>query len=135
MAAKSGKLGKIEYAGAKVLNINQWTVDIDTNMLDVTAWSTGTDQWRSFAAGLSGAAASVSGFWDADGSTGQKNLQTNVLTPSTGTLILYINKAGGENLRGTVLMERMGVDVALDGTADVAFDCRFTGAVTYSTAT
>lgn len=134
MAALSGKAGKIEYGGGKVVNINSWTLDIDTNMIDVTAWSTGTDQWRSYVPGLSGAAFTASGFFDA-ASTGQTDMRTNTLTPSTAQIILYADKSGGANFRGSAYIERLGLDVSIDGTADVAYDGRFTGAVTYSTAT
>jgi hypothetical protein len=140
MPALSGKSGKVKYGGVNVFRINQWTIDIDTNLMDTTNFTTSTGpQWRTYTAGLSGAAGTISGFWDAttgaSGSSGQEDMQTNILTPTTAQLILTIDKTGGPNYRGSVLLERLAVDAAIDGTVDAAYDFRFNGAVAYSTAT
>ena len=136
MASVSGKHGKIEYASGKVVNVTAWNCDIDTNLIENTAWSTSTDQWRSYVAGLSGAAGSLTANFD-QASTGQKNIWTNILTPTTGLLILYVDRrgAGGANIRGSALFERMGLDVDIDGKADATYDFRYTGTVAYSTST
>jgi len=134
MAALSGKAGRVEWASGKADGFNHWTLDVDTNMLETTSWSTGTDQWRSYAAGLSGGAGTVSGLFDAL-STGQDNMRVATLTPSTGLLVLEIDKVGGAKFSGSAFLERLGLDVDIDGTADVAYGFRFTGAVGYTTTT
>ena len=135
MAVTAGKLGKGQYGGdGKTGGVNHWDLDVQTNMLNVPAWSTGTDQWESYAAGLSGGSGTISGFFDA-ASTGQDTLRANLLAATTGQLILYVDRAGGPNFRGSVLLESLGLGVDLDGTADVSYGFRFTGAVAYSTAT
>ena len=136
MTAIAGKSGRVQYGGGKVLRINSWNIDIDTNLPEVTAWSTGTDQWRQYIGGLSGAAGNISGFYDVEGSTGQEDMQTATLTPSTGQAILYVDAGSvGSNFRGSILFERMGVNVDIDDVATVDYGYRFTGTVTYSTAT
>ncbi|MFH2071891.1 MAG: phage tail tube protein, partial [Actinomycetota bacterium] len=118
----------------KVVNINNWSLQIDTNLLDVTSWSTGTDQWRAYTPGLSGAAGSASGFFDA-ASTGQNDIRSNILTPAASTCKLEIDKAGGAAYTGSIYLSGYGVDVAIDGTADISVDFTFNGAVAYTTTT
>ena len=133
MAALSGKAGRFDYGG-QVVNINHWSLDIDTNMLEVTAWSTGTDQWRAYTPGLSGASGSASGFFDA-ASTGQNDIRTNILVPAASTCRLEIDKDGGAAYTGSIYLSGYGLDVDIDGTVDVSIGFTFNGAVAYSTAT
>ena len=137
MAAISGKNGLVQYGGAPVLRINNWSADIAVDDLDVTSWTTGTDQWRARIAGLSGVSGSFSGFWDAHsgGSTAQVDLQTNVLTPATGTLILEADKVTGGKYSMDVVLTGQNVSVSIDGTADVSWDFVSNGTVTFSTTT
>ena len=133
MAALSGKAGRFDYGG-QVVNMNAWSLQIDTNLLEVTPWSTGTDQWRTYTPGLSGAAGSASGFFDA-ASTGQNDIRTNILTPAASTCRLEIDKSGGAAYTGTIYLSGYSLDDSIDGTADVSIDFTFTGAVAYSTTT
>ena len=133
MAALSGKKGYFNYGG-KVVNINHWSLDVNTNLLDVTAWSTGTDQWRAITPGLSGAAGSASGFFDAD-STGQDDLWSNILVPAASTCRLSIDESTGSAFTGSIYLSGYGADVAIDGTADISVDFTFNGAVAYTTTT
>ena len=133
MAALSGKAGRFDYGG-QVVNINHWTLDVDTNLIEVTPWSTGTDQWRAYTPGLSGAAGTASGYFDA-ASTGQNDMRSNILTPAASTCRLEIDKTGGAAFTGSIYLERLNLDVDIDGSADVAYDFRFNGAVAYTTTT
>lgn len=137
MAALTGKGGEIRYGAKAIFRLNHWDLNIDTNIHDVTAWTTSAAAWRTNIAGLSGANATISGHWDMIGDTsGQKGkLQTNMLTPTTAQLILYVDGAGGENYRGSVLLSGMAVSADIDGTIDATWNATFTGAVSYSTAT
>ena len=135
MAAISGKAAKVAYGGGKVNNFSaSWSIDIDTNMMDVTVHSTGDVQWRDFIAGLSGWSGSIDGFEDAT-STGLDDIRTNTLTPSTAQLILYVDKSGGENYRGSALISSYSVASDIDGTADTTVNFQGTGTLTYSSAT
>lgn len=135
MASLSGKAAKVQYStDTALVGFNNWSVDVDVNMLDVTVFTTGTLQWRSMISGLSGFTGQISGLFDA-ASTGQTILRTNTLTPTTALFIGYFDKSGGANLRGSVLISTMNHAVDIDGTADVTFSLQGTGALTYSTAT
>ncbi|MHC5112315.1 MAG: hypothetical protein ACYTHJ_20855 [Planctomycetota bacterium] len=136
MAALSGKKGLVEYKGGQVAYIRNWSMDVNTNMLDVTVWTTGTDQWRAMTPGLSGAAGSFSGFFvGSTVSTGQKNVRVNTLTPATGTIKLSMDKDGGESFTGSVYFDSMGHSADIDGTVDSNYSFVFNGAVTFSTTT
>jgi len=140
MAAVSGKVGKIQYKGNKVLGVRGWTLDMDTNMTEVTSWTTGTEQWRSYVPGLTGAVGTFTGFFDPT-STGQKDirvgagLSTSIVALTTGTIQLYIDRSGGEHLTGGVYFTGQSFDADIDGTVNFDGSFRFNGAVTFATAT
>ncbi len=134
MAAVSGKGGTILYGGVSVASLNNWSLDIDTNMLEVTSFTTSNVVWRTFAAGLNGASGSVSGFWDS-ASTAQDDMRTNSLVPASAAVVLELDQTVGGKFSGTAFLSRQSPSASIDGTADVSYDLQFTGAVTYATAT
>ncbi len=134
MAELSGKAAKVLYSTAAVNNLDSWDLTADTNMLDVTTFTTGTVQWRDFIDGLSGWSGTVSGNFDI-GSTGATDMRINALTPSTAQIELYLDKVGGESLLGSCFLNSMGHTVAIDGTAEFTFSVQGTGALTFSTTT
>lgn len=139
MAGIAGKQGTVYYAGGAVATINNWSLDIDSDALETSSFTTGVPAWRTFIGGLNGWSGSVSGFWAlstaAGTSTGQKDLQDNILTPTTGTLVLEVDQTGGGKYSGDVVLTRQSVSVAVDGVADVSWDFTGNGAVTYTTTT
>jgi predicted secreted protein len=134
MGTLTGKSGKIEYAGGKVASIGSWSADVNVDIRDHTTFSTGTLLWRTRKDGLAEWSASADGFFDA-ASTGQTDIRTNLLTPSTGQFIGYLDKTGGENYRGSCFVSGMSVGADVDGDVTVQFQFEGTGALTYSTAT
>ncbi len=134
MAEISGKAAKVLYGTAPVNILDSWDLTADTNMLDVTTFSTGTTQWRDFIAGLSGWTGIVSGNFDI-GSTGLTDMRVNSLTPSTAAIELFMDKVGGESLDGSVFISSMGHTAPIDGTVEVSFSFQGTGALTFSTTT
>ena len=135
MAALSGKVGLVEYKGVPVLRIQSWTANVNTDLRDVTSFSTGTLQWREFITGLSGASGSFDGFWDAQGSTAQDDCVEAALAGSTGSLVLTLDKEGGDSLTCGTYFSGLTAGSAVDGDATVTFDFTVNGAVVYSTAT
>jgi predicted secreted protein len=134
MATLSGKSGKIEYGGGKVASIRNWSLNMDTNMLDHTSWSTGTDQWRSFTAGLSGWSGSAGDLWD-ETSTGQDTMRTNFLTPSTATIVFHMDKSSGGSFSGACYVSGISMGAAIDGDVTANYTLQGTGALSYSTST
>ncbi len=134
MAEISGKQAKVTFGAAPVNILDSWDLTADTNMLDVTTFSTGTTQWRDFIAGLSGWTGTVSGNFDIE-STGLTDMRVNALTPSTAAIELFMDKVGGESLDGSVFLSSMGHTAPIDGTVEVSFSFQGTGALTFSTTT
>lgn len=134
MATLSGKTGKIEYGGGKVASIRNWTLDSNVNMLDHTVWSTGTDQWRVWKAGLSGWSGTVGDLYD-ETSTGQDQMRTNFLTPTTATMVLHMDKAAGGSYSGATYISGISMGAAIDGDVTASYSYQGTGALAYSTST
>lgn len=134
MAELSGKSALVEYDGGQVASLDNWTVTVDNDMLDVTTFSTGTLQFRDFIVGLSGWTATISGNFDV-ASTGLTDLRVNTLTPATGTIILYADKDGGEALQGDTFISTMGQTAAIDGKVEIDFSLQGNGAIIFSTTT
>ncbi len=136
MAATDGKGGTVYIGSAPVLRVNQWSLDIDSNMLETTSWTTGTDTWRTYVAGLNNVTGTISGFWDAaGGSTAQKTLQDNIFTPASVTIVLEADQDAGGKYSMTAFLSRQTVSADIDGTVDISWDIQGSGAVTYTTTT
>ncbi len=136
MAAVAGKKGLVSYKGVPVYRINNWSLDVNVEALDTTSWSTGTDQWKTNISGLSEWSGSISGFWDVStSSTAQKDLQTNVLTPATGTITLEGEKDAGGKYSGDVVLTTNSISFAIDAVGETSFDFVGNGTLTYSTTT
>ena len=136
MAAISGKGGTVYIGSVPVLRVSGWNLDVDSNMLDVTSFSTAVTSWRSFAAGLNNVTGSINAFWDAGGgSTAQKDMQDNIFTPTAATLVLEVDQTAGGKYSQSAFLSRQSVSVDIDGTADMSWDIQGTGAVTYTTTT
>ena len=134
MSEISGKVALVEYGGVFIQSLDNWTATVDTEMLDITTFSTGTLQFRDFIPGLSGWIATVSGNFDST-STGLDDMRINTLVPATATVTLYADKVGGESLTGNTFISSMGQTAAIDGMVEIDFSLQGTGALTFSTTT
>ncbi len=133
--ALTGKSGIVHYRGVPVYQIRDWSINVSNDMRDHTSFTTGTLQWRVIAPGLSGANGAFNGFWNPTGSTAQKDCMDAALAASTGDVILFADKSGGDSLTGSVYFSGFTAGSAVDGDATAGFPFTFNGAVTYSTAT
>lgn len=134
MAAVQGRHGLVKWATKQIMRADHWDISLDVDMLDVTAFSTDGVQWRSFLPGLSQWSGTVSGFADVVGdSSGQKAIQTAILTPATGTIKLMLSETGGEALNGAVYWRNMSNTVDVADSEKIVFSFQGTGALTYTT--
>jgi len=134
MPAVTGKGGTVTYKGGNVAQINSWSIDVNTNMHDVTSFSTEAVVWREFAAGLQGWSGSIDGIFSAT-STGQSDLIADTITPTTATVILEIDKINGGKLTGSIYLESMSIGVDIDSMIDMSWSMTGNGAVAYTTST
>ena len=134
MAEITGKQAKVIYAGGQVAALDEWSVDTDASMHDVTTFSTGTVQWRQQIVGLSGWTASAAGNFDV-ASTGLDDMRVATLTPATGTFNFFMDKVGGEAFNGSGFIQTMSHSAPIDGVVEVDFSIQGTDALTYTTTT
>ena len=134
MAAITGKSGTVLYAGGSVATIKSWSMDIQTDMHDVTTLSTGVVQWREFAAGISGWTGSIEGTFNAD-STGQNNMIVASLAATTAAVVLEMDKDAGGSFVGGCFLESMSVGVDIDNQTDMTWSAQGSGSLAYSTST
>ncbi len=135
MAARTGTDGLVNYKGVPVLRIQNWSASINTDIRDHTSFTTGGTKWRTTAPGLAGGSGTFDGFWDASGSTAQKDCINAVLAGSTGTVVLYADQDDGDALTGAIYFSGLSAGSAVDGDSTVSFPFTFNGAVTYTTTT
>jgi len=134
MAAVTGKGGTVSYAGGNVATINSWSIDIGSDMHDVTSFSTALAQWRDYIVGLSGWTGSIDGIFN-PASTGQNNMINATLTPTTATVVLEMDQTGGGKFTGSVFLESGSFSVDIGSPVDVSWSMQGTGSLTYSTST
>jgi hypothetical protein len=134
MAALQGRHGLVKWKTKQIFRADHWDLSLDVDMLDVSAFSTDGKQWRDFLPGLSQWSGTISGFQDVIGdSSGQKAIQTAILTPATGTVKLFLSETGGENLYGSVYFRNESLNVDVADSEKMVFGFQGTGTLTYST--
>ena len=140
MAAVAGRHGYIEYgttaAPKQIYRLDHWDLTANSEMLDVSSFTTDGATWRAFIPGLQSWSGSISGFADAVAdSSGQKAIQTALLTPATGNILLFFSETGREHLKGAVYWTAENVSVDVADSEKVVFNFQGTGALSYATAT
>ena len=134
MAALQGRHGLVKWKTKQIYRINSWSLNLAVDQLDVTSFSTDGAQFRSFLPGLTGWSGSCDGFLDVIGDTsGQKAIQTAVLTPATGTIILLTDETNGNGYTGSVYFNNLSVNVAVEDSQKINLGFQGTGALTWST--
>lgn len=133
MAELSGKSSRFDYAG-HVADMDNWDLTVDTNMIDVTSYTTGTLQWREMIDGLSGWTGTANFNYNVD-STGLSDIITNTLTPTTATAKFEMDKVGGEGFSGSCYLSSLSVSAPIDGKVAGSVSIQGTGALTFTTTT
>jgi predicted secreted protein len=135
MAALTGKGGTVLYAGGSVASIGSWSMDIDNAMHDITSFTTSAEQWRTFAAGLSGWTGSLDGVGYDSASTGQANLIAATLTPVSAAVVLELDQTVGGKLTGTAFLNSASLGADIDGMTNATWSMQGTGSVAFTTST
>lgn len=134
MAALQGRHGLVKWKTKQIYRVDHWDLSLDVDQLDVTAFSTDGVQFRSFLPGLSAWGGTLSGFTDVISDTsGQRAIQTAVLTPATGTIILYTDETNGNGYTGAVYWRNLSVSVDVADSEKISLAFQGTGALSYST--
>jgi predicted secreted protein len=128
MAAAAGKAGLVKIGTDTVANINNWSLDISSDTLDVTEFG---DSYKNYIAGLKDWKATIEGYWDVAADTnGQTALQTAFLAGNSVTLKLYVNNTNYYS--GTAFITSMSPEAAVDDVVNVSFEFQGSGALSYN---
>lgn len=130
MPALHGKGGKVLIGANTVSEIDEWSLDIDRKMHDVTSFGDAALPWESFIAGLTGAKAKFQGRLDMTDTNGQVAL-FNSLTSDTA-LTLTLNLSSSHNFGFSAFVEKFSGKAPIKDVETVSWDLQVTGAVTYT---
>jgi len=134
MAVLHGKNALVKYKTKTVVGLNSWSLTVDNEILDVTAFSSDGVTYRAWTPGYGAWSGSISGFLDLTDSSGQAVIRTALLTPATGTVQLFIHDSTGENFAGDVYWKSGSYSASVDSPEPVVFNFQGNGALTYATA-
>ena len=111
-------------------SMTQWTMNIDAGLIETNGFGS---TWKLSIAGLRGAQFNLTGFWDVQATTQQKNFQTNILTGVKSKIGLLTQDAAGNGYTGECWISGLQIQAQVDGAVGFSIDGVFDGAVTYST--
>lgn len=136
----AGRGGSVKFSSstagtpALVGDLREWTLNVDAENFEVSTF--GSSGWREFQPNLNGASGTVSGYWNVEGSTTMKAIQTHILSQSTdpAKLSLLVSNSEANGYIGSAWITQISPGASVD--AIVQFNASFTynGAVSYSTA-
>jgi len=130
LSAIHGKGASVKNGANTVAEIDEWSLDLDRDVPEKTAFSAGSLPWKTFAAGLVGATAKFSGRLDMTDTNGQYALFNNLTSDTPLTMSLYLDAT--HNFGFSCLVKKFGGKASVSDLESVDWDIQITGAVTYS---
>lgn len=137
--ALAGRGGALKFSsstgGTPALagDFREWQLNIEADQFEISTF--GSAGWKEYQPNLNGASGSASGYWNVEGSTTMKAIQTHLLSQSTdpAKISLLVDASGQNGYQGDVWITSLSPGAAVDNV--VPFNVNFTmhGAVTYST--
>lgn len=126
--AIAGKNGKLNIGANIVTDINNWSLDLGLDTIDVTALG---DEWKKFISGLKEWSASAEGSFAIPTDTnGQTALQNAFLNGTEVALNLYVS--GTNYYSGNAYISGLSVEDPVDDAVTVSFEFQGTGALTFN---
>lgn len=126
--AIAGKSGKLEIGTSVISEINNWSLDIGTDTLEVTALG---DDWKEFIAGLKEWSASSEGTFNIPiDNTGQKAVQDAFLNGDMVTVKLYVNTTNYYS--GNAYISSLNVEDPVDDAVTISFEFQGTGILMFN---
>lgn len=137
--ALAGRGGSVKFSSstggtpALVGDFREWTLNVEADQFEISTF--GSSGWKEFQPNLNGASGTVSGYWNVEGSTSMKAIQTHILSQSTDPahIDLLVDNTGQNGYTGDVWVTSISPGAAVDNI--VPFNANFTihGALSYST--
>lgn len=135
----AGRGGSVKFSSstggtpALVGDCREWTLNIEAENFEVSTF--GSSGWREFQPNLNGASGTINGYWNVQGSTSMKAIQSHILSQSTdpATLDLLVDNANGNGYTGSAWITSISPGASVDSIVQFNANFTFNGAVTYST--
>ena len=131
MASHTGVDGVLKYDSNAVAELSSWTLDINQEPVESTALGQSS---RSYKPGITNWSGSAECFWD-ESDTAQSQIDTDMATVTTKTLELYPEgtTSGDTYFSGTVIIESISRNAAVNGMVTASFTFRGSGGLTKTT--
>lgn len=128
MAGVAGYLGNFKLSTTAVGDISKWSLDIERNTEDDSAFG---DSWEEPAYLQGKWSGQAEGRWNI-GDASQSTLQTDLIgsTPATASLRLYPNASNYYS--GTAVIQKISTGAEVSGLVPIAFSFLGNGALTYT---
>jgi predicted secreted protein len=130
MAFLHGKGGNVKVGANTVAEIDGWTLDVDRDTFDTTKFGAGSLPWKTFVAGLVGAAAKFNGRLDMTDTNGQLALWNSLTSDTPVTIALYLDAT--HNFGFSAIVDKFGAKAPIKDMETVDWSLKITGAVTYT---
>ena len=131
MSAIAGKGGELKISTNTVAEIQEWSLDIESDMLDSTAQLAGGATWKTFIAGLNSWTMTIEYSWDMSDTNGQKAYQDAILAgTSVASVEAYTNASN--YYTGTVFVSAENIGTPVGDRVTGSMTLQGTGALTYA---
>ncbi len=126
MAGIAGNAASARIAANIILEMAEWSLDIERGMEDDTEFA---DTWEANVSTIGKWSASIKGRWGTDG-TQQLALQTAIIAGTSVALRLYVN--GTNYYSGTAYPTKMSPGATVKGLVEIDVSFTGTGAIAYT---
>lgn len=131
MTAISGKGGQVRLGANVVADVQEWSADIEKDLLDSTAM--GGDGWKTATPGLKGGSGSLSMSFNLGDTNGQKALQDSFWNDTLLAVSLDTTDTGtNRTYSGNIWVQKLSPDTKVDDRVTFDIDFQFDGAVTFA---
>jgi hypothetical protein len=130
MTALHGKGGFVQISTNTVAEIDEWDLDVDRGVFDITKFQGSGLPWKSFAVGLTGATCKFNGRLDMTDTNGQVALWNSLITDTA--LAMVLNLSASHNFAFNAFVAKFGAKVPIKDMETVNWDMTVSGAVTYT---
>jgi hypothetical protein len=133
MATLAGNGGAVKLGVNTVAEIGEWSLEIDADMQDITAFLSGGVSWKVFMATLRSWSGKFGGRLDQSDTLGQVALQAALLGGTTVS-VSFFTVVGGtpHSYVGTAFVKAQSPKATVGGMVEVEFSMQGSGALTYS---
>ncbi len=127
MAALHGKGGKVKISTNTVAELDNWSLDIDRDEHEVTAFGDSGLPFKRWVAGLVGATGKFGGRLDMTDTNGQVALFGNLTSDSTLSVDFYLDAT--HKFATTLFVKKFGAKAPIGDMETVDWDVRITNAI------